>query len=563
MKLGISVKLAAWLSLFGLLLTGLTGYYSFSSSQQILIASAKRDLLTASLVLGRNLQLNLKAFADDALVLSRQSQPRDILLERPGRQRESDELIALFQALLEARPGYRSIRLIGIREHGLERIRVDRLGVAPAHTLAEKGHQPYVYETLELPADRQHYSQIAQHPLDPDDVLTLHLGNPIRDEQQPAIGLILLSIDVGALFQRFERELPGHYQLFLANSRGELLLHPEYNLRAPGHGPRYQLQEEVPATRELIAGRTGELLIQLPGRRQQPPRLAAFTRVVLDEHNPDSSLILGIALPQEHILRESEQLGGRMVQIVVGLGLLTLMLALMLARALTRPLGQIGHAIAQFSRNRSLHPLPTARRDELGSLARDLREMQEEILRQIGELNENRIELERLAHHDTLTGLPNRRLFFDRLSHAIANARRSGRQVGLVFVDLDHFKDINDEHGHSIGDEVLCSVARLLASITRSGDTVARLGGDEFVILFDQVEDAGALEHTAQKLLARFQNRLLIGGLELRVQASMGISLFPRDGASAEELLLNADRAMYKAKREGRNRVQLSDPDSY
>lgn len=562
MKIGISTKLAVWLSLFGLLLTGLTGYYSFSNSQQILISSAKRDLLTASEVLGRNLQLNLQAFADDALVLAKQSQPRDILLGHPDRHGEGDELIGLFQALLAARPAYRSIRLISASDYGLEQIRVDRQGVAPSHSLAEKGHLPYVFETLDLPPDRQYYSQIAQPPLDPEDILTLYIGNSIRDKHEPSIGVILLSIDVGALFQRFERELPAHYQLYLANNRGELLLHPEYERPILGKGPSYQLQDEIPGTSDLVEGKSNTLLARLPTHRQQPARLAAFTRVVLDERAPESNLLLGIALPEETILQESEELGSRMIQVIAGLGLLTLMLALMLARALTRPLGQLSYAIGQFARNRSLHPLPTHRRDELGRLACDLREMQQEILGQISELNENHLELERLAHHDTLTGLPNRRLFFDRLSHAIANARRSGRQVGLVFVDLDHFKDINDEHGHSIGDEVLCSVARMLASIIRSGDTVARLGGDEFVILFDQVEDTGTLEHTAQKLLSRFQNRLLIGGLELQVQASMGISLFPRDGTSAEELLLNADRAMYKAKREGRNRVQLSDSDS-
>ena len=246
------------------------------------------------------------------------------------------------------------------------------------------------------------------------------------------------------------------------------------------------------------------------------------------------------------------------MQIVIALSVLTLLLALLLARALTRPLNQIGQAIARFARNRSLHPLPTGRRDELGSLARNLRDMQEEILRQISELNENRIELERLAHHHPLTGLPNRRLFFDRLEHAIANAKRSGKRVGLLFVDLDHFKEINDELGHAIGDEVLCSIARLLSSITRGGDTVARLGGDEFIILFDQIEDGKILSGIAQKLLGHLQNRLLLGGHQVLVQASLGISLYPEHGDTAESLVQNADKAMYSSKRDGRNRVSLA-----
>lgn len=389
--------------------------------------------------------------------------------------------------------------------------------------------------------------------------MTLHIGNPIWDQATEPLGLILLSIDVQALFQRLEIELPEHYQVFLANSQGDLLLYPDGNNRqASAHGPQYRLQEELPLTRELVDGKAQNLLTRLPATRRQPQRIAAFTRVRIDERSPNSVLLLGIAIPEAHILRESQQLGQRSAQIVVALSVLTLLLALLLARALTRPLNQIGLAMARFARNRSLHPLPTERQDELGSLARNLREMQEEILRQISELNENRIELERMAHHDPLTGLPNRRLFFDRLEHAIANAKRSGKRVGLLFVDLDHFKEINDELGHAIGDEVLCNMARLLSAITRSGDTVARLGGDEFIILFDQLEDGSILNGIAQKLLGHLQNRLLLGGHEVLVQASLGISLYPEHGDNAESLVQNADKAMYRSKRDGRNRATLA-----
>lgn len=179
-----------------------------------------------------------------------------------------------------------------------------------------------------------------------------------------------------------------------------------------------------------------------------------------------------------------------------------------------------------------------------------------ELLAAIPALDQARVE--RLAHHDPLTGLPNRRLFFDRLEHAIANAKRSGKRVGLLFVDLDHFKEINDELGHAIGDEVLCSIARLLSSITRGGDTVARLGGDEFIILFDQIEDGKILSGIAQKLLGHLQNRLLLGGHQVLVQASLGISLYPEHGDTAESLVQNADKAMYSSKRDGRNRVSLA-----
>ena len=559
MKLGISVKLTALLSLFGLLLTGLASYYLFSSSQQILIDSAKRDLQTANRVVGRNLQLSLEGFANDARVLAEQSQPRHVLEQSHDSISEEQELVGLFRALLAVHPEYRRIRLITAREHGLERISVTPQGPVDAGSLAEKGHFPYVFETLRLARGEQYFSEIAQQESGSSEAMTLHIGNPIWNKAAEPLGLILLSIDVQALFQRLGSELPEHYQLFLANGQGDLLLYPDgKNRQASAHGPQYRLHEELPLTRELVEGKVHSLLTRLPATRRQPERIAAFTRVRIDERSPNSELLLGIAIPEAYILRESQQLGQRSAQIVIAISVLTLLLALLLARALIRPLNQIGQAMARFARNRSLHPLPTERQDELGSLARNLREMQEEILRQISELNENRIELERLAHHDPLTGLPNRRLFFDRLEHAIANAKRSGKRVGLLFVDLDHFKEINDELGHAIGDEVLCNMARLLSSITRSGDTVARLGGDEFIILFDQIEDGKILNGIAQKLLGHLQNRLLLGGHEVLVQASLGISLYPEHGDSAESLVQNADKAMYRSKRDGRNRVSLA-----
>ena len=153
-------------------------------------------------------------------------------------------------------------------------------------------------------------------------------------------------------------------------------------------------------------------------------------------------------------------------------------------------------------------------------------------------------------------------LFIDRLQHAISNARRSGKRLALVFVDLDYFKEINDSHGHAMGDAVLRQVANLLRGATRAGDTVARLGGDEFVILYDGLDTHSDLPQIAGKLLARFQNRLLIDGQEIHIQASMGISRFPEDGQDSVSLLQHADRAMYQAKRDGRNRIRFSNEHS-
>lgn len=159
------------------------------------------------------------------------------------------------------------------------------------------------------------------------------------------------------------------------------------------------------------------------------------------------------------------------------------------------------------------------------------------------------------ALHDVLTGLPNRALFNDRLDHGLAQARRHGWTLAVMFVDLDDFKTINDTHGHDAGDAVLQAIAQRLKETTRGEDTVSRHGGDEFLYLLTGISDAANITKIAQKIVQAVQApcdiRLREGTLSARVKASIGISTFPKDGATAEELISSADRAMFRAKQAG------------
>lgn len=161
-----------------------------------------------------------------------------------------------------------------------------------------------------------------------------------------------------------------------------------------------------------------------------------------------------------------------------------------------------------------------------------------------------------MAHHDELTGLPNRALLRDRMEQALSQARRTGRPVALLFLDLDGFKYINDSLGHEVGDRLLRTVAGRLQAIVRQGDTVARLGGDEFVVMLvnlERADDATAIAHEIVQALSR---PLLADERMLHVTVSLGLATFPADGDSAELLLKQADAAMYRAKAQGRNGFQ-------
>lgn len=193
-------------------------------------------------------------------------------------------------------------------------------------------------------------------------------------------------------------------------------------------------------------------------------------------------------------------------------------------------------------------------------VSRELRQRLKRLETEAG-AGEDGARLNYLAYHDALTGLPNRLLFQDRFQHAVAKARRSGRKVAVLFLDLDQFKRINDSLGHDIGDQLLRKVAERIRGSAREEDTLARFGGDEFVLLLEDVPQADTAGIVANKVLSALAQTFEVGGLQLYATASIGIGIYPDNGESMEELLRCADIAMYRAKELGRNTLQFYTPD--
>jgi diguanylate cyclase (GGDEF)-like protein len=282
----------------------------------------------------------------------------------------------------------------------------------------------------------------------------------------------------------------------------------------------------------------------------------------------------------EIVQKNSSQIIGILSMISFASFLLILPFAWYLANSISRPLivlSQVfrGVASGRETLSHELGVLEKRRGDELGDLTQSFIAMNDAVkqkVTQIHEINatlEEKIdqrtrelrlanaELTKLASHDVLTGLPNRKLVSELLERALAAARRDKVHVGLMFIDLDEFKPVNDKYGHAVGDLLLIEAAKRIHGCIRDSDTVSRIGGDEFIILLpviDAVQDAcGVAEKIRQALNLPFEikNKLL------NITSSIGIAIYPEHGRDENTLLKNADDAMYDAKKNGRNRVKL------
>jgi diguanylate cyclase (GGDEF)-like protein len=182
-----------------------------------------------------------------------------------------------------------------------------------------------------------------------------------------------------------------------------------------------------------------------------------------------------------------------------------------------------------------------------------MEELNRVILGEKAELEQAAMRISHLANHDSLTGLPNRRLLFELLQKSFDIASRTGTKVGVLYVDLDNFKPINDKLGHAAGDRALVAISERFKSMLRASDTVARLGGDEFILVVTNIHDRPSLALIARKIIEECGHPLFIDGHECHIGLSMGIAVYPDDGDRIEDLVTRSDAAMYAVKREAKN----------
>ena len=556
-KLGLASRLSILLVCIGVVASGMTGYSTYRANRQMLMHEAEHSLLTSTQLLSQRFTAALGDVADDALVLA--TLPSAEAAAQGAAPRPADaRLKQVFLGFMRHHAEYLRIRVISRSHYGLERVRVDRgahgVVVVPEDKLQEKGQFPYVFDTLAASAEHVYVSPIGLKdragPAAGEGQPVVMVATPITDASGDKVGVLVIDVDLTQVFKRIERDLPADYVVYMANEWGDFLVHPDpAQTFGFERGRRVLMQKSFPATAPLFDGGRASLTFHGYAHAHEPPaEVFAFVRSPFGLVDGNRFIALGLARPLTDVLASANALGAQIVRLVLISSTVAIVLAVLFARALARPLRTLADAVTHIFDEGAIARLPVSRSDEIGVLARCFDRMRVEIRSQVDALHTRQEELAHLAGHDTLTGLPNRMRFMEQLDQAIRRASLSGETLAVMFVDLNAFKQINDQLGHSAGDRTLVVVAQRLRAALRGADIVARYGGDEFVILLSGVRSAETIRNTAARVQVTMETPVSLGMHLMNVGVSIGISEFPADGGRAEELLAKADTAMYAAK---------------
>ncbi|MCL1477184.1 MULTISPECIES: EAL domain-containing protein [unclassified Marinobacter] len=530
----------------------ITGWLAYEQLRSTAVERSSIQMTTLMDQMARNFQMhqdvakaNAKLFADASLMrayaLTEDEEERYVLM--------LPSLLKLFSSYLRAYPDYTEIRFL--LPDGYEDARTTLIPIP--NITEEEGDTPFFQELSRFKGDA--FVQVSTPP--DSHTVSLQVARPVRLidlttqdplNGKPAVrGYLVVTMGLGFMAEQMANSRIGEKgHTLIINENGEILFHQDPS----------QLGRTISAPLLKAVLKTGKSDQLVPALYQEADSLLATRRL------HEGLLLIGI-LPKEELLKESQRLGSIVGWIVLGT-IMLLIFALLISMnvLMVRPLKQLMGAVREIGRGNLAPKIALSTNDELGKLALSFQEM-------AGNLEKSRVKVERLAYHDSLTGLPNRFQAHQTLRRMISFARRESRRMAVLFLDLDNFKRVNDTLGHQVGDQLLMEMATRLQVVLRAEDVIhqevshsapdvlARLGGDEFIVLLSSVGSSRDAAKVASRILDIMRLPFYFNDNEIYSGCSIGISLFPGDGSDVDDLIKRADAAMYQAKEQGRNNYQF------
>ncbi len=550
MRLQVKVLLVVIpLAVVPLLILGLIAYHKLQSTS---IERTRDQMTTLVEQLATNFEVrtavaeaNIRLFADAPLM-------RAYAVTADEEERYSlmhPSLLKLFKSYLRAYPDYNELRFL--LPDGFEDARATLKPIPNA--TEEEGNTPFFRALSKF--DGEVFSRVLTNPDDGETVLQvahpLKLINIATDDPLGTLpklrGYLVVTVDLGFVAEQLAANRIGERGYALVVDKDmHILFHPDASA-VGSHLPTNVAQALEGLDED---GAQGSAILHGEG-----PLLSA-------RRIHDDLLLIGI-LPEAELLAGSRDLGMLVGWVTLATILLTIA-ALLIAinKLMVRPVNHLIEAVEEIAEGNLTPNIALSSRDELGRLALSFQDMGRS-------LEKSREKVERLAYHDSLTGLPNRLLFREYLQHMIPLARRENNKMAVLFLDLDNFKRVNDTLGHQVGDRLLREMATRLQSVLREEDFVyqetfeetsevlARLGGDEFIILLPKIHETHDAAKVAARIVEMIKEPFWIDGHELYSTTSIGITLYPEDGTEVNDLIKRADAAMYHAKEQGRNNFQF------
>ncbi len=396
-KFGIGIKLGILLAVFGVFASGLTGYYTFNTTRDILSKKATQSMTATTQVLGQRFSIMGQKVADDARFFAQTSLVHKAADVEQGADLFRKTLADEFRSLLSVRLEYFQVRLISAKRYGIELVRADRDGknvaIIEGRDLQEKQHYPYVYETLKLEKGQAYFSRIFinrekgahagyNQP-------TLQVATPVVRSDGVTLGVIVINVELNSMFSILKSDLADEYRLYLTNQDGDYLIHPNKS-RTFGFdfGRKFLLQDNFKSTAKIINKESETVAFRGIDGEINKKVIGGFTRILFGEAKDNRFVIFGLTAPLNFVLAETDALYRNGSLIVVAFSLFAIILSALLAKIFVRPLKQLVASVQRFSDKQQLTPVVVKSKDELGMLARSVSKMQVHILIQLNNLNE-------------------------------------------------------------------------------------------------------------------------------------------------------------------------------